>query len=101
MKILASVPVEKIRLSPATYTFRHEVREVDVVRVMRHPATSNRLLRRFYYEADVKPHPDMHPEAICIGLNGLYRTNIVRATLNPKWKPPEFPEGKYVVEVSE
>ena len=101
MKILASIPVEKIRLSPTTFTFRHEVREVEVVRVMRVPATSNRRLRRFHYEANIKPHPDMHPEAVCCGVNGAYRTNIVRATLNPKWKPPQFAEDQNVAEVSE
>lgn len=94
MKILAAIPVEKIRLSPVTYTFRSEIREVEVVRVLRYPATRYPHLKRYYYMADLKRHPDLHPDATCTGLNGLFRTNIVRRGLNDKWVPPVFPEDK-------
>lgn len=99
MKILATIPVEKIQRSPCTYSFRYEVREVEVIRVMRWAGPNNRRLNRFHYFVDIKRHPDLHPEAIFTGLDGAYRVNVVRRGMNPKWKPPVFPDGKDLVEV--
>lgn len=100
MKILAGIPVEKIT-RPGSFSFRHETLEVEVIRVCRYPATSNRSLNRWHYQADIKRHPKMDPEAICVGPDGAYRVNIQRRGLNPKWVPPAFPDGKNVFEVPE
>lgn len=95
MKILAHIDVEKI-VSPGYFSFRREVREVEVVRVLRYPATRNPSLNRWHYQADVADHPDMHPDSIRVGR--FYRVNIMRRGLNPSWKPPEFAPGKQVFE---
>lgn len=96
MKILASIAVERIQRSANTYTFRAEVMEVEVVRVMRRRADSYR--NRYYYEADIKRPARMHPDAQYYLKDGIVRVNIVRKA-NPKWKPPVFPEGVNVIEV--
>ena len=98
MKILAPIPVEKVT-GPGWYSFRNEVRELEVIRVMRTPATRYKDLNRWHYMADVADHPDMHPEAVRIGANGRHRVNIQRRGLNPKWKPPIFADGSYFFEV--
>lgn len=98
MKILAPIPVEKVT-GPGWCSFRTEVREVEVVRVIRTHATRYGSLNRFHYSADIKDHPDVHPEAVRIGANGLHRVNIQRRGLNPKWKPPAFADGNYIFEV--
>lgn len=96
VKILASIAVERIQLSASTYTFRSEVMEVEVVRVLRTRADSYR--NRFYYSADVKRPARMHPDDQYYQKDGTVRVNIVRRA-NPKWKPPVFPEGSNVFEV--
>lgn len=98
MKILASIEVERIQLSASTYTFRTEVMEVEVVRVMRTRADSYR--NRYYYSADVRRPARMHPDAQYYLKDGIVRVNIVRRT-NPKWKPPLFPTGVNCIEVGE
>lgn len=97
VKILASIEVERVQLTASTYTFRAEVMEVEVVRVMRRRADSYR--NRYYYEADAKRPARMHPDARSYGRDeSVVRVNIVRKA-NPKWKPPVFPEGRNVLEV--
>lgn len=104
MKILASIPVEKISLTAHTYTFRSEEMELEVVRVLRNRADSTR--NRYYYQADVKRPLRMHPEASPYNPDGsaytaetaLTRVSIIRAR-NPKWKPPPFPDGKDALEI--
>jgi predicted P-loop ATPase/GTPase len=97
VKILASIEVERIQRSASTYTFRAEVMEVEVIRVMRRRADSYR--NRYYYEADVKRPARMHPDARSYGRDeSVVRVNIVRKA-NPTWKPPVFPEGRNVLEV--
>lgn len=99
MKILASIEVERIQLTASTFTFLCETMEVDVVRVMRIQADSYR--KRYYYSADVKRPARMHPDAKSYARHGSeVRVNIVRKA-NPKWKPPVFPEGRNVLEVTE
>lgn len=97
MKIIASIPVERI-LSPygSSFTYASALHEVEVVRVIRH-RTSNKV-KRYVYEADIKDHPAMCPEAIRIGGSGLHRVCIVRS-LNKRWKPPVFADGRNVYEV--
>lgn len=98
MKILASIEVERIQLSASTFTFRCEVMEVEVVRVIRSRADSYR--DRFYYSADVKRPACMHPDARSYARNdNEVRVNIVRRA-NPKWKPPVFPVGVNCIEVA-
>lgn len=96
MKILASIEVERIQRSASTYTFRAEVMEVEVVRVMRTRADSYR--NRYYYQADIKRPARMHPDAQYYLRDGVVRVNIARKA-NPKWKPPVFPKGINVFEV--
>jgi hypothetical protein len=96
VKILASIEVERIQLSASTFTFRCEVMEVEVVRVMRTRADSYR--NRYYYSADIKRPARMHPDAQYYLKDGIVRVNIVRKA-NPAWKPPVFPEGRNVLEV--
>ncbi|MEX3764490.1 hypothetical protein [Paraburkholderia phenoliruptrix] len=97
MKILASIEVERVQRSESTYTFRCEVMELDVVRVMRQRADTYR--NRYYYSADVKRPARMHPDARSYGRDeSVVRVNIVRKT-NPKWKPPEFPDGINCIEI--
>lgn len=97
MKILASIEVERIQLSASTYTFRCEVMEVEVVRVVRSRADSYR--NRFYYSADVKRPERMHPDARSYARNdNEVRVNIVRK-VNPKWKPPAFPAGVNCIDI--
>ena len=104
MKIIASIPVEKTS-GNGCFSFRHEQHEVEVVRVIRHPATRNPDLNRWHYQADIKDHPALCKEAIRIGPNFEYRVNIHRRSdnprygLNPKWKPPEFPNGGNWVDI--
>lgn len=99
MKILASIEVELIHLSASTFTFRCEVMEVEVVRVMRQRADSYR--NRYYYSADVKRPACMHPDARSYGRDeSVMRVNIVRRA-NPTWKPPVFPAGVNCIEISE
>jgi hypothetical protein len=96
MLIFARIPVEKIE-HPGWYTFREEVLEVEVVLVLRSRADSTR--DRFYYQAHVIPPPGICPKAInYLGPESVYPVNIVRK-LNPKWKPPVFPEGVNKVEI--
>lgn len=97
---MAHIPVEKVVLSASSYTFKSALREVVVVRVLRYPATYDRNLNRWHYQVDIRRHPDIHPEAICVGVDGAYRCNVIRRQLNPKWKPPEFPAGCDVVEIT-
>lgn len=99
MKIKAHITVEKIDLGYAT-TFRSEVHEVEVVRVYRSPVSLRHNLNRWYYQADIKDHPALHPEAIRVGANGAYRVNVMRRGLNGAWVPPEFPAGKNWVDVA-
>lgn len=98
MKILAHIEVEKI-VSPGYFSFRSEVRELEVIRVIRYRAAKNPALNRWHYQADVADHPDMHPDSIRIGVGRHYRVNIMRSGLNPKWRPPEFAPGEHVFEV--
>lgn len=101
MRILAYIPVEKVVRPGGLVSFRNEVRELEVVRVIRTPATRNKALNRWHYQADVADHPDMHPEAVRIGADGCHRVNIQRKGLNPRWKIPDFPVGSCVFVVKE
>lgn len=98
MIILAPIPVEKIDKGSCFY-FRHETMEVEVMRVFRYPASKNRELNRWHYQADIKDPLSVHPHAIRTGSNGALRVSIQRKGLNGAWKPPAFPEGKNVVEI--
>lgn len=99
VKIIASIPVEKIS-GNGCFSFKHEQHEVEVVRVIRRQATRNPNLNRWHYQADIKDHPALCKEAIRIGPNLAFRVNIYRRGLNPKWKPPEFPKGINWVDIA-
>ena len=99
MLINASIPVEMIK-GPFTTSFRHELQEVEVLRVVRCPATRYPNLNRWHYEADIADHPKMCAGAIRIGMGGAFRVRIDR-WLNPRWKPPVFPDGANSVEIKE
>lgn len=93
MKLTVSIPVEKIQVAGG-YTFRAAIVEAEIVRILRSPSGRDRLTgkpRGWYYSADVE-HPDIAPEASLHPVDGTYRASISR-TLNPKWKPPQFPAG--------
>ncbi len=98
MRILASIPVERIDFANGTFTFRSEVMACEVVRVMRRKCGTE-ARNRYYYSADVLRPACMHPDAVSYGRDGAERVNIVRAA-NPRWMPPVFPAGQDVVEVS-
>lgn len=98
MKIFASIEVARIQLSANTHTFRCEVMEVEVVRVVRSRADSYR--NRYYYSADVERPARMHPAARSYGRDdSVVRVNIVRRA-NPKWNPPAFPVGVNCIEIA-
>ena len=97
MKILASIPVEKVT-GPGWEMFNHTCHEVEVVRVIRWNGTSVPGKTRWHYQADIVDHPAMCAGAVRIGVAGAYRVNIVRS-LNKRWKPPAFPVGSNVFEV--
>jgi hypothetical protein len=97
MKILASIPIEKVQVSANSYTYLQEIHEVEVTRLMRWPAAKNAMLNRWHYVAVIKPHPSMAPEACNDGYNTV---NVIRRRLNPNWKPPVFPEGVNTVEIT-
>lgn len=99
--IRAHIPVEKVWRTAHTYTYRQEEMMCEVVRILRRPCGSQGAARsRYYYEAIIKlpvaipsDYPRLTQE------EGLFRVNVIRAA-NPKWKPPVFPNGQDVVEVS-
>lgn len=90
MKILAEIPVKKIKLNDWSFTYEHQTIEVEVVALVRYHATKNKNLNRFHYEAFVKPPPQQLKETIYNA--PLFRCNVNRA-LNKGWKPPAFEEG--------
>nr|WP_319566268.1 hypothetical protein [uncultured Rhodoferax sp.] len=88
MKILASIPVERVQVSANTFTYRTEIHELTVILVMRYASTRRRELNRFHYQADVEDHPMLLQEA----KHGRkhYRVNIQRHGMNDKWPLPNF-----------
>lgn len=101
MKIVADIPVEQIDLGHGLSTYRSEAHEVEVIRVVRYAAARKASLNRWRYEADIKDHPALCPDAIRCGANGAVRVNIMRNPLNPKWKPPTFAPGEYCIEIDQ
>ena len=97
MKIMAHIPVRRVDVSPCSYTFDVELLEVDVVRIVRYPATRYPHLNRWYYQADIADHSRLHPDACRTGYGGTYRVNVVRS-INPSWRPPEWPAGANCIE---
>lgn len=102
MKIWARIPVARIDMPMcAGFTFRHEVHEVEVIRVIRYPASKNKALNRWHYQAHIKDHPRLLLEAKH-GFDGPYRVNIQRRGLNSSWVPPDFGDGNvHEIAVSE
>lgn len=98
MKIMADIPVEETHPYPGATSFRGEVHEVEVVRLVRWNGTSVPGKTRYHYQADIADHPAMCAGAIRTGPAGEYRVNVVRS-LNKSWKPPAFPAGSNVFEV--
>lgn len=96
MKLTLPVPVEKVQITPYSYTFRHEPREVDVLVLTREPASRDRS--RWHLSAHFD-HPDAHHEAPRVGINRTLVAWIRRAD-HPGWKPPEFPAGASAVTIS-
>ena len=61
--IKASVAVEKVWVTQHSYTFRSEIVDVEPIVIMRRTCGSYGAgLRRFYYEALVKPPSQLSPE---------------------------------------
>lgn len=101
MKILASIDVEEIDLGHGLSTWRSEVHEVEVVRVVRYPVSRKASLNRWRYVADIKDHPALASSVIRVGFNDSVRVAIVRTHLNPHWKPPVFGPGVLSVEIAQ
>lgn len=102
MKLFVHIPTEKVAIG-AGHTFTSKLVEAEVVRIVRSPARHDKgchpwRVTGWYYSADIAKRPDVSPEAYHGTHDGLYRAHINRA-LNPKWKPPAFPEGKNWVNV--
>lgn len=98
MKILASVVVDWVSLGSNLYTYRSEIHEVEVIRIIRHPATRYPILNRWRYDADIAYHPKLFKFEHIIKINGAYQV-MVNREINPRWKPPVFPAGSNVFEV--
>ena len=92
--IFAQIPTGK-RLGQGWYQETMDLMEVYVISVMRFRCDRNR--ERYYYEAKIKAPSVILFDAVGLE-NGTYRVNVNRI-LNPKWKPPVFPEGVDRVEV--
>ncbi|WP_227461633.1 hypothetical protein [Cupriavidus pauculus] len=102
MKILAHISVEKVILNErGVFTFRSEEMECEVVRVLRRKIGANDPRQRFYYQADVVRPAQMHLEVWDGNArnDGTVRVNVNRFR-NKQWKPPVFPAGADVVEIS-
>jgi hypothetical protein len=106
VKIIASIPVERVPAGPGCYTYRAEEFECEVVRVLRTRATQFKHINRWFYYADVIVPEGALAEAMDRSLthNGrqLYRVNVFRSSRHKGWIPPEFaPESNvaYVEEV--
>jgi hypothetical protein len=94
MQILAKIPTGK-RHGQGWYQETTDLMEVNVISVMRYRCDRNR--ERYYYEAKIKAPACILSDAVGME-NGTYRVNVNRK-LNPKWKPPVFPDGVNRVEV--
>lgn len=90
MKILAMVPIEKVPTGPSTFSFLSKLREVEVIRIIRHKVDGTR--NRYAYSAEVHPPIGTPTEAVFQEGDGpgVCLVNINR-NLNPTWEPPEFP----------
>jgi len=101
MKLVAGIPVDRVEESAAFYSYRHEVFECEVVRVLRTQATQYKHLNRWHYFADVVAPAGALAEAMDKSLTHegrqLYRINIFRNSKHKGWKPPEFPKDSRVV----
>ena len=71
MKIIASIPVEKIS-GNGFFSFRHEQHEVEVVRVIRHQATRNPDQHRYRRRSNLPlaPGAQRQPNGIIATLAG-------------------------------
>lgn len=109
MIIKAYIPVEKnSRIVTAVIAgelvdvtgsyFKHKEAKVEAIRITRTALDASR--KRFYYHADIKEHPDVHPDYPRSGKNGAMKVPINRQ-LNPRWKAPKFPDEVDEIEVSE
>lgn len=98
MKILAHIPIEKVHVHGG-FTFRTELIEVEVVRVIRNASAANKALNRWRYAADIKSPAEICQEAHFFGADGLFRVNVYRRGVNPKWVPPVFPPGANWVDI--
>lgn len=98
MRIVASIPVRKVRLSPVSYTFEHEWVECRVVTLIR--VRADRFRERYYYQAIIIKPAEVHPEAVNLAadVDRHFRVVVCRRR-NPKWKPPVFPNGKHVLDL--
>ncbi|MDD3675792.1 hypothetical protein [Thauera propionica] len=98
MKIKARIPTHK-ETNGCWTRFPTTVMEVEVVRLIRWRADPYR--ERYYYQADVVAPPEMHPDYHRWGsVPGTQRVKVCRK-LNPKWKPPAFPDDEYWLDVSD
>lgn len=96
MNIKAFIPLERVQTSETSYTYREEVMDVEAVAIVRYSAClNNPELNRWHYMAYVK-RPECVPDCYKDGVHDdLIRVNVIRK-LNPKWKPPVFPEGENI-----
>lgn len=105
MKLAVHIPVEKIEVYAGAFSYRHELVEVEPLRIIRSPWRHDKScypwrVTAWSYSADVL-HPRLSPDAILLHhIDRAYRAHVIRA-LNPRWKPPAFPDGKNWVTVGD
>lgn len=96
MRLIASIPVRKVLLSPVSYTFEHEWVECQVVTLIR--SRVDRFRERYCYAAIIIKPAVVHLEAVNLAADAdrHFRVAVCRRR-NPGWKPPLFPDGENVL----
>jgi len=91
MKVFAHVPVEKVWHPSGGMTYRSEVMEVEVESLHRSPTSLRYKTGRYYYFIKVKDPSRYSQMTDAMMFHGTINLN---RKLNPKWKPPVFPDGQ-------
>lgn len=96
MKLTMQVPVRQRWVTPTSYTFDCEPREVEVLFVSRTPANCHRTA--WFYHAHFT-HPDIAPEFPT--RQGGEVSQWIRRADHPKWQPPVFAPGQNIVQLKQ
>lgn len=104
MKLLGHIAVEKVARGVG-FSFETKLVEIEPVLIVRSSARRDKSkpgwpVVAWYYGAYIDGHPELSPDAIRTGSENRYHVHINRA-LNPKWKPPVFPEGRDWINVKD